>query len=57
MLGRMENLEEGDEGGGFCRTEVFAVGVHIAATLDDLANEHQYVCSCPDDDRARWSPE
>lgn len=35
----MENLEEGDEGGGFFRTEVFAVCVHIAATLDDLANE------------------
>ena len=39
LLGWVKSFEESDEGGGLRRTEVFAVGGHVAATLDDLANQ------------------
>ena len=35
----MKRFEEGDEGGGFGRAEIFAVGRHVAAALNHLANE------------------
>src|SRR4029453_3842181 len=35
----MEVLEEGDESRGLRRAEVLAVGRHVAAALDDLADE------------------
>jgi hypothetical protein len=35
----MKSLEEGDEGGGFWWAEIFAVRGHVAAALNDLANE------------------
>ena len=44
VLGRalacgMQSLQEGDESGGLRRTQVFAIGGHVAASLNDLANQ------------------
>src|ERR1700759_251273 len=39
LTGGMQRAEKGYERGGFRRTEIFAVGRHIAAALNYLTNE------------------
>ena len=35
----MQRLKEGDESGGFCRTEIFSIRGHVAATLNHLTDQ------------------